>query len=945
MSPALRLYRALLRVLPQELAERAGAEMEQVFEARRRRARGVLRRLAATLYELAGVLYLAVGARVAARREARAPMRNPERRSGSMDGLVRDARYALRAVLRRPLVGVLAALTLGLGVAASTAMFSVVDAVLLRPLPWESPEDVVSVYTTNKEFEGHPTLGSAALRGSFSGPELRVLREEGDDVLDGLAMYFLASATIYGEDEPERVTLGRTTPDLFEKILRARTIAGRVIGAADAEADAKVLLLEEGYWRRRYGDPSVVGRTVRLGDTPYQVVGILAQATTLPVGADLWVLTKLDPGWNYHQRGAIGRLRHGVSPDLAKSRLTTLLAGALPPGHTHGVNVIPKRADDTRGVRGPLWLLGLASIVLLLVACGNVAALLIGAAIDREQEIAVRAALGAGRGRLVRQMLAESTLIGVAAAGIGLLLAFLVMRGLVLIAPTGMPPTGDALIAAPGVPHIGDATLDAQALGFAVAVAILGSVVFGLIPALVFSRTDLRRSMTVATRSVAGTRARVQGAVVVAEIALATVLLIGAGLLARTVVALNHLDTCFSTERTLAVRTSIPTSRLVAADVPDSVRAGVVDGFYSHLMEEMSAVPGVRGVAMTSNLPLSTDRGNNAVGLEGYEGEELIAERRFVSPTYFDVLGIRMVEGRSFTPEEDRPGMPGTVVISEGLARAGWPDRSAIGRHFQYWGRDNVVVGVAADVRDEELQTGTSHAFCAPRRQAGVLGGTFVLRTAGDPVKVVPALRARPAARRECRSRHHVGHAVVLPRLGADRERALPFTVDHGVRTARCAVLASRCLWRDRPQRRLEDAGDGHSRRARRRPGGHHPAGARAGRAAQRTGRAARPGRLVRNHAPDRRLSLGREADGPRDAARHRPVPRHRLHRGRAPAGVSRRARGSGEYATRVMRLLALHRCRSTGDLGSSPPHSAQVVASTFRRSATNRASSFRLLR
>jgi putative ABC transport system permease protein len=223
------------------------------------------------------------------------------------------------------------------------------------------------------------------------------------------------------------------------------------------------------------------------------------------------------------------------------------------------------------------------------------------------------------------------------------------------------------------------------------------------------------------------------------------VLLVGAGLLARTVLALNAVDLGFAAHETVALQLSLPASRLVDADATDSARLAAADAFYRRALEEIGAVPGVRGVALTSNLPLSGDRGNNDVQLEGYD-ESIIAERRFVSPNFFDVLGIRIVEGRSFTEAEDRPDAAGTMVISEGLARRAWPNESALGKRVVYWGRETTVVGVVADVNDESVESGTSYSFYVPRRQAGQLSGTFVIRAAADPIALVPAVRARARA-------------------------------------------------------------------------------------------------------------------------------------------------------------------------------------------------------
>ncbi|MGH7552271.1 MAG: FtsX-like permease family protein, partial [Longimicrobiales bacterium] len=427
-------------------------------------------------------------------------------------------------------------------------------------------------------------------------------------------------------------------------------------------------------------------------------------------------------------------LQPGVTTAQAAARLSGLLRGALPADHdTHGVNAFQRQGEETRNVRGPLLLLAAASLLLLVVACGNVAALLVGAAIDRQQELAVRASLGAGRGRLITQLLTESAALSLVAAAAGVLLAFAATRGLVLLAPEG-------------VPRIDDATVNLRVLLFGIVLSVTCGIVFGLIPALGFSRTDLRTSISIATRGSTGNRGRLQSVVVVAEVALATLLLVGAGLLTRTVLALNATNPGFAAAQTLSLRLSIPTSRITRNIEGDSAQLVAVDAFIGAIVNEIRAIPGVRGVALTSNLPLSPDRSNNDVQPEGYEGDPIIAERRFVSHDYFSVMGIRIVEGRTLEPDDDRPGAPGRVVISEGLARAGYPNGSPIGRGFRYWGRDNIVVGVAADIRDEDMQGATPLSFYAPRRQAGQLGATYVIRTEGDPRSYVPTIRQRVRA-------------------------------------------------------------------------------------------------------------------------------------------------------------------------------------------------------
>jgi putative ABC transport system permease protein len=646
---------------------------------------------------------------------------------------MQDIRHGLRGMRRRPGPTIVAVLTLALGIAASTAMFSVLDTVLLRPLPYPEPERVVSIYTRNPEFAGHPTLGFAADRGSFSYPEIRAVRESSADVLEGVALVMSGGAVIYGAGEPERIPVGVTNPDLFSRVLRVPPAVGRVFTDEDERSGSSVVVLTEGYWRRRFGgDADVVGGTLRFGDQPYEVIGVVPGEAGIPgFEVDAWVLQTPNESWGDHNTGGVARLAPGITMEQAQDRLSAALAAAVPAGHArHGVNLFPRQADETRGASGPVWLLALAALVLLAVACGNVAVLLVGSAIDREQELAVRAAMGAGRGRLIRQLLTESMVLGGAAAALGVLLAQGATRVLTLLAPADLP-------------RIGNAAVDLRVMLFAATAAVVCSILFGLVPALRFSRTDLRSSASVATRGSTAARSRIQGVLVVSELALATLLLVGAGLLVRTFFALNAVDPGFAAESTLAVRMTAPSSRIAPEAANDSARVLAVSALYDRVVEELATIPGVSGVALTSNLPLSPDRSNNDVNLEGID-EPVVAERRFVSADYFDVMGIRIVEGRGFTPEEDRSDAMGTAVISEGLARLAYPDGSAVGRRLRYWGeRETVIVGVAADIRDEDVHDETSYAFYVPRRQAWQAGGTIVLRTAVDPMTVTGAVRQR----------------------------------------------------------------------------------------------------------------------------------------------------------------------------------------------------------
>jgi putative ABC transport system permease protein len=738
------LFRAWLQLLPRAFRERVAEELLEVFQSRRASARGLRETLRAWTVELGGVLITAVRARLDDPLGLHRPRSTPK--GAHMERLLQDIRFGARFMIRRPSVTALAVLTLGLGIAASTAMFSVVDAVLLRPLPFPDPDELVSIYPTNPGLAGHPSLGDLAERGTFSGPELGALHADSRDVLSGLALLrppgpqgMIARA---GDGEPERIRLGGTNADLFARVLRVKPILGRVFSDADEASDDPLILITEGFWRRRFGaDPGVIGSTIYFEENPRTVIGVLPESADLPgYPVEAWTLWGLDEYWSDHGLRAMGRLAPGVDPHQAAGRLSSVLADALPADHagwtgargsgTHAINVFRLKADEARGVRGSLWLLSCAAVVLLLVACANVAGLLVSSGIDRKQEMALRAAMGAERGRLVRQLLVESGLLALLAALAGVLLALGGTRALVLLAPDG-------------VPRIEEAVIDPRALAFAVSLSVACGLMFGLAPALGVSRRGLHGSSGSRSRGTGNTR--LQSVLVVTELALATLMLVGAGLLGRTFLALDRVDLGFAASRTLALGVTTPDRRLFGGvDMADAAaRNAAVESYYRTLIEPIEALPGVRGVAITSNLPLAPDRSNNEVEPEGYDGPTLVAERRFVSPNYFPVIGLRLNEGRAFTPQEDQPGAEGKVVVSESLARAAWPGQSAIGKRFRYWEQDNVVVGVAADIRDEDVQSGTALAFYAPRLQAGQPGGRMVIAVAGDPTALIPAVRER----------------------------------------------------------------------------------------------------------------------------------------------------------------------------------------------------------
>jgi predicted permease len=727
------LFRAWLHLLPRSFRERVAGELLEVFQSRRAAARGLRQTVRAWSLELGGVLITAVRARLDDPLRVQShPRSHPK--GAHVERLLQDIRFAARFMRRRPGVTLPAVLTLGLGIAASTAMFSVVDAVLLRPLPFPDPEQLVSIYTTFPEMEAD--LGDVAQRGPFSESELNVLQASADEVLSGLALLRepgpQGMIVRIGDGEPERIRLGGTNADLFTSVLDVEPILGRVFSEED-ESSADLILITEGFWKRSFGAATdVIGQTIHFESSPRIVIGVLPASADLPgYPVEAWTLWEIGENWGDHYLGAMGRLAPGVDADRAAATLSTIIAAALPADHGHhDINVFERQADETRAVSGSLWMLSLAALVLLLVACVNVAGLLVSSGIEREQELAVRTALGAERTRIIRQLLVEGGVLAVLAVIVGLALASVATRGLVLLAPDG-------------VPRIDHAAIDASALSFAAVLSLMCALVFGLAPALGLSRRGLHAASGSRSRRTANTR--LQQALVVTELALASVMLVGAGLLGRTFLALDGVELGFNASRTLGLGVTTPDARLFGGvDMSDdAARDAAVEAYYRTLVEPLRSLPGVRDVAITSNLPLSTDRSRSNVEPAGYSGPNLAAERRFVSPNYFSLLGLRLIEGRAFTPAEDLPGVEGRVVVSESLARAAWPGQSAIGKGFRYMDRENVVVGVAADIHDEDVQASTALAFYAPRLQAGQPGGRIVIAVSGDPNDLIPAVRER----------------------------------------------------------------------------------------------------------------------------------------------------------------------------------------------------------
>lgn len=658
---------------------------------------------------------------------------NPPHRP-TMDSLSSDLRFAFRTFTRRPALYLVAVVTLCLGIGSSTAMFSVIDSVLLRPLDYPEPDEIHAVYPSWPELVDHPTLGDLALRGTWSWPELWLVAEQ-QDVFDRFAGYSSSQVTLDpDEGRPERVSVGVASYPLFP-MLGARTRIGRLFDQGDGRDGRDVVLLSFETWRDRFGsDPDILERTLRINDHSYGVAGVLAEGFEVTgVRAQMWLPrtgSSTDQGMGNHgTTKALGRLAAGVTRERASEEVERILR-TLPPEHgLHGATVEPFQAELTRDVRPVLLLMLASSGLLLLVACGNVAAILLGAGIDRERELAVRGAIGASRGRLAQQLLTESTVLALTGAAGGIALTTLTVRGLTFLAP-------------PGVPRLADVAVDASVLGFAVGVSAACGILFGLIPAVSLSSTDLAGSMG-SSRTTGGRRARLQSAVVVGELAMATVLIVGGVLLARTVSALDRVDPGFDRDGLVALSLAWPSQRFDTGD--DEADAAAYRAYAREIIDAVASLPGVQGVHTSTAPPFFGWRGNNPLVPEGWADPDNppIAERRFVTPGYLGFMGIPLIEGRDLEAADFDVGAEPVVVVSQGFAQLAWPGESALGRRVDHWVAGARVVGVAGDIRDERLDARTELAYYAPNAPFIGPGSPLVIRVTGDPSALVPAIRER----------------------------------------------------------------------------------------------------------------------------------------------------------------------------------------------------------
>ena len=637
-----------------------------------------------------------------------------------MSSLLQDLRYGWRMLAKSPGFTSMAVITLALGIGATTAIFTVVYAVLLRPLPYPEPDRLVYI-------------AGDAWRIFSSGREYLAWKGR-SKTLSQIAAYIESHANLSGGTEAERITSGIASASFF-RLLGVQPVLGRVfLPEEDLPGASPVAVISHAFWKRRFGgDPSVISKALTLDAKSYVVIGVLPASFLVPdqYGAeyDLWMPFSASPdGVPPYVVRVIGRLKPGVSYQQTRAELDTILQSTLRKGNQRHAAVSPWHEDITGKARLPLLVFLAAVGFVLLIACVNVANLTLSRASAREKEMAVRLAVGAGKARLLRQLLTESALMALLGGTIGMVLA-----------SWGI----DLLVAfiSPNLPTLDPIRLDYRVLGFNLGLAVLTGLAFGFAPALQASKVPLIETLKDAGRSATEGRAghRLRGLLVVFEVGLAMVLLIGAGLLFRSFLRLRGMDTGFRSDHILSLSINLTT--------PKYLKPRDQAAFLLQVMEKARSLRGVESVGGGDSLPSETSGGSvSGVTIEG-RPEAVTVRYRTVSSDYFRTLGIPLLEGRYFT-DADREGRPSVAIVNESFARRYFTDGNRLGRRLESLVQEKdwtSIVGVVGDVRPW-LESEASPEVYVPYLQASEPYLELAVRTSGDPKRVVMAVRSEIAS-------------------------------------------------------------------------------------------------------------------------------------------------------------------------------------------------------
>ena len=648
-----------------------------------------------------------------------------------MDLLLRDLRFSIRSLLKRPALTFIAIVTLAIGIGANTAIFSVVNALLLKPLPFPELDRVVAVW------ENQASRG--VVRNEASMANYLDWRAQ-NHTFEQLGLYRWWSANFTGLETPERIQGSLVTANFLD-VLGVKPAIGRGFAPGENQpGNDAVIILRHSFWQRRFGsDPAIVNKTITLNGIARTVIGVMPEGFNYPNGAEVLAPIAITPEMarnrQFHTYLIVGRLKPNVSLPQAQGDLETIaarLSQEYAESNTGwGVVTYPIIEDTVRRYKTAVLVMMAAVGFVLLIVCANVANLMLARAAGRQKEMALRAALGASRWQLIRQLLTESIVLAVVGGTLGVLLANWGVDLLRTLNP------GDAARFTPGWDRLG---VNLPVLGFNVGLSLMSGMLFGLAPAWQISKTNLNEGLKESSRQTSSGSHRLRGLLVISEVALSLILLVGAGLLMRTFLVLLKTDPGFNPENVLTMNLSLPAAKY--KEEPQRV------AFYQELVRRVEALPGVESAAAINNLPLGGSNSSNPFLIEGIPepppGQEFIGRNRACTPNYFRTMGIPVLRGRAFT-DQDKAGSPPVVIVNETLAQKFWPNADAVGKRMRIAGPLNEypwmqVVGVVKDVK-HELNIPTTPDYYLPHAQDVWSSMVLVARTRIEPMALAADIR------------------------------------------------------------------------------------------------------------------------------------------------------------------------------------------------------------
>ena len=648
-----------------------------------------------------------------------------------MDSFLKDIRYGVRSLMKRPTLTIIAVITLAIGIGANSAIFSVVNGLLINPLAFPELDRVVAIWETQ--------LSRGVVRNEASMANYLDWRSQ-NKTFEQMGLYRWWSASLTGLDTPERIQGFLVTANFLD-VLGVKPVLGRGFAAEENQPGKdSVAILTHGLWQRRFGsDPGIVNKTITLSGVNCTVIGVMPEGFNYPAGVEVLAPLAITPesarSRQSHSYYVVGRLKQGVSLDQAQADLATIasrLEKEYAESNTGWSTVVYPVVEDTVRLYKPAVLTLMAAVgFVLLIVCANVANLMLARAAGRQKEMALRAALGAGRWRLVRQLLTESVMLALIGGAVGVLIAYWGVDLLRTLNP------GRAAQFTPGWDRIG---VDPAVLAFNLGLSFFSGLLFGLAPAWQISKTDLNQTLKEGGRQTSTGSHRLRGLLVISEVAISLMLLVSAGLLMRTFLVLLKTEPGFNPRNVMTMRLSLQGTKY-KDDAQQSA-------FYQELLRRIQSLPGVESAAAVNYLPLGGSNSSDSFLVEGIPdpppGQEFIGRYRNCTPDYFRTMGIQVLKGRAFT-DQDRPGSPPVIIVNETMAQKYWPGADPIGKRVRFnaplskapWMQ---VVGVVQDVK-HNLQTPVTADYYLPHAQDSWSSMVLVARTKGDPLSVASDMR------------------------------------------------------------------------------------------------------------------------------------------------------------------------------------------------------------